>query len=149
MGRKITCSYCGIVTAPHKCSKKSRDKTNRVDNKIYRTQEWREVREEVLDESKGLCVWSWYVVGKIVKATHCHHIHVVLEDSSRVYDKANLIGLERQVHKYIHELYKTNKEEVQGLLLKCKDRMSDKGLMIEDLGIYDLDSQRILDLNVI
>lgn len=137
MTRKITCSHCGIVTAPHKCSKKIREKNSRLDSKIYSTPEWRDTREEVLSESEGLCIWSWFVVGKIVKATHCHHIEEVLDNISRAYDKDNLIGLNGDVHKDIHEMYKAKKKEVQGLLLKCKDRLSDRGLMIEDLGIYN------------
>lgn len=45
-----------------------------------------------------------------------HHIVPREDDKSLQYDSDNLITLNTHVHEYIHQLYATNKEEVQNLL---------------------------------
>lgn len=116
---KMTCKYCGIVSKPHKCpnikNKWNRD-NNRKDKKIYRTNRWQNTRDSILDSYNHICLWSLYVDGVIVKANTVHHIVELLEDETLAYDEENLITLEQYKHNYIHELYKTNKIQVQDLL---------------------------------
>lgn len=118
---KVSCKYCGIVNKPHKCPhiklKWSKD-NDRADKKIYRTTRWQNARENILDEYNNICLWSLYVDGEIVQADRVHHIVEVLEDETLAYDYGNLIPLDKYKHNYIHELYKTNKVEVQDLLRK-------------------------------
>jgi 5-methylcytosine-specific restriction protein A len=117
---KITCKYCGIVDRPHHCpkSKRKTDRT-RIDNKVYESKEYREVREEVLEDHNYICLWSLYVDGKIVKAEITHHIIEILEDESKSKDYNNLIPLQGFNHKHhVHRLYFINKEKTQELLRK-------------------------------
>ena len=118
---KMTCKYCGIVNKPHKCphqrTKWNRD-NNRTDKKIYRTMIWQKTREHILQEYNHVCLWSLYIDGEIVQADRVHHIVELLDDESLAYDEDNLIPIEQYKHNYVHELYKTNKLEVQQLLKK-------------------------------
>ncbi|WP_243152453.1 hypothetical protein [Clostridium butyricum] len=117
----MSCKYCGIVNKPHKCShqrtKWNRD-NNRTDKKIYRTMKWQNTRENILKEFNYICLWSFYIDGIITRADTVHHIKELLENESLAYSNDNLIPLRQYQHNYIHELYKTNKDEVQDLLNK-------------------------------
>lgn len=115
---KTTCKYCGIVDRPHNCPhvKRKTDRT-RADNKVYESKEYREVRQEVLEDHDYICLWSLYIDGKIVKADITHHIIEVLEDESKATDYFNLIPLQAFNHKHqVHRLYLINKEKMQELL---------------------------------
>ena len=117
---KVTCKYCGIVDKPHKCphSKRKTDRT-RVDNKIYESKEYRELRADVLEDYKYICLWSLYVDGKVIRADRTHHIIEVMEDESKALEYYNLIPLNHIFHEEVHRLYKINsatKREVQELL---------------------------------
>lgn len=61
-----------------------------------------------------------YKEGKIVKANDVHHIVEILEDETLAYEEENLIGLSKDKHKLIHELYKDNKKLVQDELKEIK-----------------------------
>lgn len=130
---KITCKYCGIVSKPHKCphNKVKWNKDNqRADKKVYRDIRWITLRNEVLDDYNNICLWSMYIDGEIVIANRVHHIIEVLDDESLSYYYDNLIPLEYYKHNYIHELYKANKLEIQGLLREMVEsfRKGDKTL---------------------
>jgi 5-methylcytosine-specific restriction endonuclease McrA len=118
---KISCKYCGVVSKPHHCphSKRKTDRT-RIDNKIYESKEYRKLRKEVLKDYNYMCLWSLYIVGRVVKADTTHHIIEILDDESKATEYDNLIPLEEsQAHKEVHALYKCNdvvKRKVQGLL---------------------------------
>lgn len=118
---KMSCKYCGIVNKPHKCphqkTKWNKD-NNRTDKKIYRTIMWQKTRNNILDECNHICLWSLYIDGIITRADTVHHIVELLDDESLAFDYDNLIPIEQHKHRYIHEIYKTNKNEVQQLLKK-------------------------------
>ncbi len=117
---KTTCKYCGIVDRPHHCphSKRKADRT-RIDNKVYESKEYREVREEVLSDYNYICLWSLYVDGRIRAADVTHHIVEILEDESKATDYNNLIPLSDYSHKNeVHVLYLSDKVKTQDLLME-------------------------------
>lgn len=121
---KITCKYCGVVEKPHICphSKRKTDRT-RIDNKVYESKEYRTTRRRVLEDHRGICLWSLYVVGQIQKAEVTHHIIEILDDVSKATDYNNLIPLSNcNHHLEVHKLYSINKIKTQELLrLMLKD----------------------------
>lgn len=118
---KISCLYCGIVDKPHDCPRRNKtikptDRT-REDNKVYESKRYRKIRRKVLEDYDYLCLWSFYIEGKIVRAKDVHHIVEITDDNTKAYDYDNLIPLEEGVHRpFIHNLYKINKEYIQNLL---------------------------------
>lgn len=117
---KVSCKYCGIVTKPHVCpyNKRKTDRT-RIDNKVYESKEYRELRAQVLEDYKYICLWSLYIKGKGVEADRTHHIIEVVQDESKATDYFNLIPLNHLEHDEVHRLYKLNpiiKAEIQQLL---------------------------------
>lgn len=122
--RKIVCSKCGVVEAPHKCSKRYKEKyklnKDRLDNKIYQSKEWREVRANVLQENRFICLFSFYCLEQVVKADNVHHIIFINDDETLAYEATNLITLTNSVHSFIHKLSdKGLKNEVRELLEEC------------------------------
>lgn len=125
MGRLISCSVCCRIHAKDyicEAKKKRRQYINkgRVDSGIYRGNKWRTIRERVLDNCNYICLYTLYKEGKIVKANDVHHIVEILEDETLAYEEENLIGLSKDKHKLIHELYKDNKKLVQDELKEIK-----------------------------
>lgn len=123
---KISCSVCGsihernyICDAKKKAKlDKSRRDRERLDNTYYNTSKWRKLRRLVIDEYDNICLWSFFVEGRVIEANHVHHIEEVLEDDTDVYDWDNLCPLDQHIHRSIvHELYKTNcKKDIQSML---------------------------------
>lgn len=133
---KISCRYCGIVDKPHICTrrKRTRDRT-RKDNKVYDSKEYRKARKKVLETYNGICLWSLYVDGQIVKADVTHHIVEVLDDITKGKSYDNLIPLSNKSHDIVHRLYKINKEAIQNILYS----------MIEDYKIGDFKLKKYRD----
>jgi 5-methylcytosine-specific restriction protein A len=135
-----SCQYCGIVPLNHKCPVKAKEKRRedlkREDKKIYWSSKWRRLRDEVLEDCNNICLFSMYVEGIIKPADCVHHIVEIEKDVSKGYDNDNLIALNKDVHEYIHKVYKTEyKSECIELLIKCKQDW-DNGVRMEGLGRY-------------
>lgn len=135
-----TCRYCGIVPIAHECPVVAKQRSNyrnsKEDAKIYNTNEWKELREDIISEYKSICLWSLYVDGIIKHIECCHHIVEVNIDKDLAYEKDNVIGLNKDTHDYVHKLYKSKyKQEVVKLLRQMKCDW-DKGKKLEYLGVY-------------
>lgn len=130
MGRLIACSSCGRVhQRGYVCEIKRKRKTDyqnaREDTGIYYSNRWRIIRGQVLEQYHHMCLYSFYVEGKIIKATDVHHIVEILDDDSLAYDEDNLIPLSKEKHRLIHELYKEDKKKIQEQLREFKKRWKD------------------------
>ncbi|MBB6622559.1 hypothetical protein H7E67_03865 [Clostridium gasigenes] len=138
MARK-TCPVHGIVDMKHSCSRKRsyREYAKTREDKGYASSgEWIKLRADVIEEQKSMCLWSFYVEGTIKQVDQCHHIIEVRVDDSKVFDRENVIGLDRDVHRLVHKYYKTKyRTDCLRLLIDFNYRMS-KGIVLEDLGIY-------------
>ena len=130
MGRLIACSSCGRVhQRGYVCEIKRKRKTDyqnaREDTGIYYSNRWRTIRGQVLEEHNHICLYSFYVEGKIIKATDVHHIIELNDNSSLAYEEDNLISLSKEKHRLIHELYKEDKKKIQEELREFKKRWED------------------------
>jgi len=107
-----------------KCSKKVEQKNkesykeykrNRKDKKeqaFYISKEWIRVRDKVKDKYKGLCLYSYYILGEIKFVDYVHHIVELKEDWDKRLNIDNLIPCCDSVHKIIHNAYnKSNKHK--------------------------------------
>lgn len=127
MSRLIACSSCGrIHQRGYVCEIKRKRKTDyqnaREDTEIYYSNRWRTIRGQVLEEYNHICLYSFYVEKKIIKATDVHHIIELSDNSSLAYEEDNLISLSKEKHKLIHELYKEDKKKIQEQLREFKKR---------------------------
>lgn len=140
---KISCSSCGkihernyICEAKRKAiaDKRKRDRT-REDNKLYNTDKWKKLRDNILEEYNKIDLFSYYVYGKIVKANCVHHIAEIVGDNEGAYDWDNLIPLSIHVHRnIIHMLYKTKCEKhIKDLL---REMINDYSNNKKELGSY-------------
>lgn len=130
MSRLIACSMCGrIHQRGYVCEIKRKRKTDyqnaREDTGIYYSNRWRTIRGQVLEEYNHICLYSFYVEGKIIKATDVHHIIELNDNSSLAYEEDNLISLSKEKHRLIHELYKEDKKKIQEQLREFKKRWKD------------------------
>ena len=130
MSRLIACSMCGrIHQRGYVCEIKRKRKTDyqnaREDTGIYYSNRWRTIRVQVLEEYNHICLYSFYVEGKIIKATDVHHIIELNDNSSLAYEEDNLISLSKEKHRLIHELYKEDKKKIQEQLREFKKRWKD------------------------
>lgn len=130
MSRLIACSSCGrIHQRGYVCEIKRKRKTDyqnaREDTGIYYSNRWRTIRGQVLEEHNHICLYSFYVEGKIIKATDVHHIIELNDNSSLAYEEDNLISLSKEKHRLIHELYKEDKKKIQEQLREFKKRWKD------------------------
>ena len=130
MSRLIACSSCGRVhQRGYVCEIKRKRKTDyqnaREDTGIYYSNRWRTIRGQVLEEHNHICLYSFYVEKKIIKATDVHHIIELNDNSSLAYEEDNLISLSKEKHRLIHELYKEDKKKIQEQLREFKKRWKD------------------------
>lgn len=107
----------------HREYKQSR--ADKMFQEFYVSKEWLRTRDYVKSKFNGICLYSFYVLGKVVPCDTVHHI-VELKDVGgwglRL-DIKNLIPLSESIHQEIHGLYKTgNKEQVQELLRKLRHK---------------------------
>lgn len=127
---KYTQKYC------EECSKKVEEqkkesyrdyKKNRKDKKeqsFYSSFDWINVRNKVKRKYKGLCLYSYYVLGEIVYTDYIHHI-VYLKDEGgwdKRLDINNLVTCCASVHEVIHNTKGNDKVKMQKLLMELKDR---------------------------
>ncbi|ELC8404027.1 hypothetical protein [Clostridium perfringens] len=124
---KKTCPYCGIVDYKHKCpireakrKQSYRDyKTNRSDD-IYGAR-WNKLRDEVLLNSRYVCLYSLYKYGVIKEANRVHHIITVRDNKDLAFDLANLIALSDEAHIEIHKIYNSSLENKVKLQEKLRE----------------------------
>ena len=131
MARLISCMHCGKVhKSDYMCSAKRKSinrreyKEKRKDTSVYKNKRWNKAREYIIGEYYGICLWAYYVEGRIVKADCVHHIIELLEDESKCYDEDNLITLSNDNHIMIHNFYynnKNSKKYIQKLLIDMKN----------------------------
>ena len=105
----------GAYKKAHK-EKMQNDEEYRERCKFYSSKQWRQVRHTALTRSKGIDIYDYYINGRFTLGTTIHHIIPRREDKSRQYDIDNLIGLTRDNHKQIHEMYHEDKEGTQQML---------------------------------
>lgn len=104
---KTTCKYCGIVENPHSCPhKRRRTDRNRIDNKIYESDEYRNLHKDVLADYNHIDIWCMYVHCRVVRGNITHHVIEIIEDESLALEYDNLIPVNDRSHKEIHILYK-------------------------------------------
>lgn len=121
---------CGrIHQRGYVCEIKRKRKTDyqnaREDTGIYYSNRWRTIRGQVLEEYNHICLYSFYVEKKIIKATDVHHIIELSDNSSLAFEEDNLISLSKEKHRLIHELYKEDKKKIQEQLREFKKRWKD------------------------
>lgn len=96
---KIYCRVCGkIVDRKHDCTTDVKKENKKDLRKSYK---WQRLREQVLEEQNYICLFSFAVYGRIVVANEVHHIISVSEDSEKIFEDSNLIGLNREIHRMI------------------------------------------------
>lgn len=113
---------CGVVTIPShikmcdKCvAKQSQYNSYRrkqryakdisTHYRLYNTKRWIGLRDSVLRQFKGMCVYSWMENKQLVSSGKLivHHIEESTEDN--FFDADNLIVLSHEVHEYVHSVY--------------------------------------------
>lgn len=121
------CSECLKDYEKNKKDKYKDYKRNRTDKKeqlFYSSSNWIDARNKVKRKYKGLCLYSYYVLGKIVYTDYVHHI-IYLKDNGG-WDKRlnidNLIPVCASVHEVIHRTEGKDKAKMQELLMELKDR---------------------------
>lgn len=142
MARLFACSVCGRIHSRDiicdiKRKRKYEKFKDRTDTGMYNSSKWRSIRNDILDNYNHMCLYTFYKEGRIVKANEVHHIVELLEDEALAYDKDNLIPLSKEQHRYIHELYKHNKKEIQEELRDIKHRWAngDRNIAPHDLAV--------------
>ncbi|AWZ48446.1 hypothetical protein C3495_06280 [Clostridiaceae bacterium 14S0207] len=90
--------------------------------KFYHSNEWNDLREDVLITYNGIDIYSYYIENKAVTANTAHHIIELKEDWDKRLDKDNIFPLNDFNHKKIHALYKKDKKGTQRLLRELLER---------------------------
>lgn len=121
--------YCAEHQREHEDNQKQRHRVykkyrqDKDEQAFYNSEAWLLTREYIKGKYKGLCLYSYYVLGEIVFSDMVHHIVELKEDWDLRLDEDNLIPLSDGVHKKIHALYQNGrKEETQRLLRELKVR---------------------------
>lgn len=130
MSRLYACSICGrIHQRGYVCEQKRKRnydyKKDREDTGIYKSGLWDKARANILEQYHHICLYSFYVEQKTVKATDVHHIIELNDNSSLAFNEDNLIPLSKEKHRLVHELYKEDKKKIQEELRNMKKRWKD------------------------
>lgn len=126
------CPYCGIKMnyndkdCKNKCkSKNTKQRVKRYDKNIrnsnsnkkhtqfYNSKEWKRIREYVMNEYNGLCLYSLIVHNEIVKADLVHHINEIKDSWEDRLELNNLVPLCHSRHNELHSDY--GEEQVKQL----------------------------------
>ena len=92
-----------------------RDKKSRV---FYTGKEWLKKREEILSLDDGIDVYLFMTRGEIRAADTVHHIIPLKDDWEQRFADENLMSLNHDTHSMIEQKYKTNKPEIEQILIK-------------------------------
>lgn len=90
--------------------------------KFYHSDEWGDLRKDVLTTYNGVDIYSYYIENKAVTANTAHHIIELKEDWDKRLDKDNIFPLTDANHKKIHSLYRKDKKGTQELLRELLER---------------------------
>ncbi|ACA46175.1 hypothetical protein FDC22_06095 [Clostridium botulinum] len=90
--------------------------------KFYHSDEWEDLRKDVLTTYNGVDIYSYYIENKAVTANTAHHIIELKEDWDKRLDKDNIFPLTDANHKKIHSLYRKDKKGTQELLRELLER---------------------------
>lgn len=116
---------------------KSKSNNNRIDAKIYNSNKWKRLRDNILEEYNNIDLFSYYVYGKVIVADCVHHIAECLDNEDMAYDWDNLIPLCNYTHRRIvHRVYNINievKKQLQQMLSDMLDSWIEGN---RDLGSY-------------
>lgn len=104
------------------------DKVKRVNAEFYNSQEWKDLRSDVMVKVKGLDLYDYYINHKITKADTVHHIVEVRQDYDRRLDITNLIPLSSSNHRKIHKMYFKSKKDTQDILFKVLMKAKSDGV---------------------
>lgn len=102
--------------------KMSHDEEYKEKVAFYKSDTWLQCRDRVLVRCKGIDLYDYYINGVFSLGRVVHHIVPRKEDKSRQYDVDNLIALTNTNHNKIHDMYKTDKENIQKMLFELLDR---------------------------
>jgi hypothetical protein len=92
---------------------------------FYLTPEWNTTKQVVRDKFKGLCVWSYFVDGMIIKGEEPHHIKPIRTEWELRLALPNLIYLSHAVHMKVEAAYRKSekiKKQVQDQLFDLMKR---------------------------
>lgn len=92
-----------------------RDKKSRA---FYTGKEWQKKREEILSLDDGIDVYLFMARGEIRAADTVHHIIPLKDDWEQRFADENLMSLNHDTHSMIEQKYKTNKPEIEQILIK-------------------------------
>lgn len=116
---------------------RSKENSKRVDTKIYNSNKWKRLRDNILEEYNNIDLFSYYVEGRVESADNVHHIVECLEVEDMAYDWDNLIPLSLYTHRRIvHRIYNINievKKQLQQMLSDMLDSWIEGN---RDLGSY-------------
>ncbi|HBJ1649403.1 TPA: hypothetical protein LA457_000372 [Clostridium botulinum] len=114
---------------------KSRRDRSRLDNKIYSSNKWRKLRDNIMDDYNSIDLFSYYIFGRVEVAETVHHIVEICEDIDLAYDWDNLIPLSNYIHRpIVHKLYKTNVKN--DIVIMLNDILEDWKKGNKELGSY-------------
>lgn len=89
---------------------------------FYNSKEWIQTKSYVLNRFNGICLYSYYILHKIVPAQAVHHIEELKENWDKRLDIDNLIPLSAKAHDMMRGLYKRDKEGTQTILRELLKR---------------------------
>lgn len=85
---------------------------------FYASEDWRLLREYILEKYKYIDVWEYYENHNIVEANLVHHIIPTITDSSLKMNKENLIPCSYKTHQHFHYVLREGTEEEKEELRK-------------------------------
>ncbi len=92
----------------------TRDKKLHV---FYNSPEWLQLKQSLINRYHGLCVYSYIVEHKIIRADEYHHIEPIREAWDKRLDADNIIPLSATVHHgVVAQMYKEDKVKAQSYL---------------------------------
>lgn len=107
------CSKCEIKYQHNNRDRWSNVRERNAQNhyKNYTSYRWRSLRDSVLRQFKGLCVYSFYEYGKVVTNEKLIVHHIQESSESNFFDRDNLIVVSDCVHRTIHDVYDNGSEQ--------------------------------------
>lgn len=89
-----------------------KDKEQKKYQQFYNSDNWKKVRDAVVNECLGIDIYEYYTTGKIMQGERVHHIIELNDDWSCRLDMSNLIYLTERNHRNIHSIYeKSNRDK--------------------------------------
>lgn len=102
-------------------------KRDDIENGFYNSNEWVNIRDNVMAMYFNIDILEYYSTGLIVPATHLHHIVEVKEEWNRRLDIDNLIPLTYANHRRVHSYYNKGikeRKQMQKTLFSLLDKFT-------------------------